>query len=95
MAQKWYPVIDYMACAECGVCMNFCPHHVYNKDRAPVPVVEYPSYTLFSFRRSLNCRICGRNRRKKYQKSVLILSDICSGDSNYLCYVGDRCYLYG
>lgn len=33
MAQKWYPVIDYMACAECGVCVNFCPHHVYNKNK--------------------------------------------------------------
>ena len=42
MAQKWYPVIDYMACAECGVCVNVCPHHVYNKDKAPVPVVEHP-----------------------------------------------------
>lgn len=38
MAQKWYPVIDYVACVECGTCVNFCPHHVYNKTKAPTPV---------------------------------------------------------
>ena len=26
MAQNWYPVIDYVTCAECGTCVNFCPH---------------------------------------------------------------------
>lgn len=42
MAQKWYPVIDYVACVECGTCVNFCPHHVYNKTKAPTPVSETP-----------------------------------------------------
>ncbi len=43
MSAKWYPVIDYAACIECGTCSNFCPHGVYDKDRFPTPVVVNPS----------------------------------------------------
>ena len=42
MAQSWYPVIDYTLCAECGSCINKCTHGVYNKAKAPVPVVVKP-----------------------------------------------------
>ena len=31
MAKKWYPVIDILTCVECGTCVEFCPHGVYDK----------------------------------------------------------------
>lgn len=40
MAKTWYPVIDYAACSECGICVEDCPHGVYDKDKAPTPVVK-------------------------------------------------------
>lgn len=43
MAEKWYPVIDYTACTECGTCVGFCAHGVYDKAKAPVPVVVNPA----------------------------------------------------
>ena len=42
MAKNWYPVIDILTCVECGTCVNFCPHSVYDKSKSPVPVVVYP-----------------------------------------------------
>jgi len=42
MSVKWYPVIDYAKCEECGACVNKCTHGVYNKEKAPSPVVVYP-----------------------------------------------------
>ena len=30
MAKKWYPVIDILTCVECGTCVEFCPHGVYD-----------------------------------------------------------------
>jgi len=42
MAEKWYPVIDYSLCIECGTCSNFCPHDVYDRRRSPTPVVINP-----------------------------------------------------
>ena len=42
MAEKWYPVIDNMLCAECGTCVSFCPHGVYDRAKAPTPVVVNP-----------------------------------------------------
>ena len=42
MAKKWYPVIDILSCVECGTCVNFCTHGVYDKKKSPVPVVTYP-----------------------------------------------------
>lgn len=42
MAAKWYPVIDYVACVECGICSNFCRHGVYDKSKSPTPVVTNP-----------------------------------------------------
>ena len=42
MAKTWYPVIDYTVCAECGSCVAKCTHGVYNRAKAPVPVVTMP-----------------------------------------------------
>ncbi|NLV33716.1 MAG: DUF2703 domain-containing protein [Clostridiaceae bacterium] len=42
MAKKWYPVIDYMECIECGICSKMCPHEVYDMDKTPTPVVKNP-----------------------------------------------------
>jgi NAD-dependent dihydropyrimidine dehydrogenase PreA subunit len=42
MAEKWYPVIDYAACIECGTCVAKCPHNVYDAAKAPSPVVKDP-----------------------------------------------------
>jgi NAD-dependent dihydropyrimidine dehydrogenase PreA subunit len=39
MALKWYPVIDYMICKECGSCINKCSHGVYDKEKFPTPIV--------------------------------------------------------
>lgn len=42
MSKKWYPVIDYVKCAECGACVDMCPHGVYDKKKAPTPIVIFP-----------------------------------------------------
>ncbi len=42
MAKNWYPVIDILTCMECGTCVNFCQHGVYDKEKSPVPVVVNP-----------------------------------------------------
>ncbi|MGN1015019.1 MAG: DUF2703 domain-containing protein [Butyricicoccus sp.] len=42
MAKRWYPVIDRLSCTECGICVNFCSHGVYDKKKFPFPVVVYP-----------------------------------------------------
>lgn len=42
MARNWYPVIDYVDCIECGTCVAKCPHNVYDKNKAPSPVVKRP-----------------------------------------------------
>lgn len=35
MAKKWYPVVDILSCIECGTCVNFCSHGVYDKKTVP------------------------------------------------------------
>lgn len=42
MSKTWYPVIDYAVCIECGSCIEFCPHSVYDKEKSPSPVVVQP-----------------------------------------------------
>ena len=42
MAKNWYPVIDILECAECGTCVAKCSHGVYDKSKAPVPVIVAP-----------------------------------------------------
>ena len=41
MSKLWYPVIDYEKCEECGACSDKCSHGVYDKTKAPTPVVIY------------------------------------------------------
>ncbi len=42
MTCKWYPVIDYVKCIECGICVEKCPHRVYDITKSPSPVVKNP-----------------------------------------------------
>lgn len=42
MAKNWYPVVDILTCVECGTCVDFCPHGVYDKSKATTPVVVNP-----------------------------------------------------
>jgi len=42
MAKAWYPVINYEMCVECGSCVDLCQHGVYDKQKAPRPVVVNP-----------------------------------------------------
>ena len=53
MAKTWYPVIDYAACSKCGICVEDCPHGVYDKDKAPTPVVKNPGNCID------HCHGCG------------------------------------
>ena len=42
MAKNWYPVINKDICAQCGQCVNFCPHEVYTFDEEGFPLVKNP-----------------------------------------------------
>jgi NAD-dependent dihydropyrimidine dehydrogenase PreA subunit len=53
MAKTWYPVIDYLTCAECGTCVFMCPHGVYDAAKAPTPVVTNPGACID------HCHGCG------------------------------------
>ena len=53
MSKNWYPVIDYVACAECGTCVAKCKHGVYDKAKAPSPVVVNPEGCIEG------CKGCG------------------------------------
>ncbi|MDD6468001.1 MAG: DUF2703 domain-containing protein [Erysipelotrichaceae bacterium] len=53
MAKKWYPVVDILSCVECGTCVNFCSHGVYDKKKSPAPVVIHPEYCVD------HCHGCG------------------------------------
>lgn len=53
MSGTWYPVIDYGKCTECGKCTAKCTHGVYDKAKAPCPVVVRPEGCV------QNCRGCG------------------------------------
>lgn len=53
MAKTWYPVIDYLTCVECGICVAKCPHNVYDKAKAPSPVVKNPESCID------HCHGCG------------------------------------
>ncbi|QSX09168.1 ferredoxin family protein [Alkalibacter rhizosphaerae] len=47
MARKWYPVIDWMKCTECGACIERCMNGVY-KQGTKRPLVLHPE----------NCTAC-------------------------------------
>ena len=55
MAQKWYPVIDYTSCIECGTCSSYCPHGVYDIEKSPSAVVIHPGNCVD------HCHGCGDN----------------------------------
>ena len=50
---KWYPVIDYVECVECGICVEKCSHGVYDTAKAPSPLVKYPEACID------HCHSCG------------------------------------
>jgi NAD-dependent dihydropyrimidine dehydrogenase PreA subunit len=53
MSKTWYPMINSEKCAECGACVEKCTHGVYNKEKAPRPVVVYPEGCV------QGCKGCG------------------------------------
>lgn len=53
MAKLWYPVVDIQECMECGTCVRKCPHGVFDKDKAPIPVIIYPENCID------HCHGCG------------------------------------
>ena len=55
MAKTWYPVIDYLACVECGTCVANCPQGVYDTTKAPCPVVRYPEACVDHCHGCSNC----------------------------------------
>jgi len=40
MAEKWYPVINYENCIECGACIEKCKHGVYEANIVKPKVVN-------------------------------------------------------
>jgi len=42
MSKTWYPMINYEKCTECGMCTAKCTHGVYDREKAPRPVVVFP-----------------------------------------------------
>ena len=43
MSKTWYPEITYEKCVKCGLCIKKCKHGVYDKSKAPTPVVVFPA----------------------------------------------------
>lgn len=41
MSKKWYPVINYETCTDCGACIAKCSHGVYETGTSK-PNVVYP-----------------------------------------------------
>lgn len=39
MAKNWYPIINYSDCIKCGACVDKCEHGVYDKSKAPTPII--------------------------------------------------------
>lgn len=37
---KWYPTINYALCTDCGICVEFCHDHVYEKQGDKVVVAR-------------------------------------------------------
>ena len=53
MTKTWYPIIDYLVCTDCGACISKCTHGVYDKEKAPSPVVKNPDSCID------HCHGCG------------------------------------
>ncbi|MCL1917028.1 MAG: DUF2703 domain-containing protein [Peptococcaceae bacterium] len=41
MSKNWYPVINTETCIDCGTCINYCAHGVYDKNSPQKPFVVY------------------------------------------------------
>jgi len=39
MSKKWYPVINFEKCIECGACIDKCSHGVYEKNTTKPNVI--------------------------------------------------------
>ncbi|MBC8016653.1 MAG: 4Fe-4S ferredoxin [Sporomusaceae bacterium] len=39
MSTNWYPEIDDVNCAECGICIAKCSQGVYDVEKTPIPIV--------------------------------------------------------
>ncbi|MEM2937470.1 MAG: ferredoxin family protein [Candidatus Bathyarchaeia archaeon] len=50
---EWYPKIDYNLCTGCGVCMEFCPNHVFKKNGEKVVVAQ-------PYDCSVGCKACAQ-----------------------------------
>ena len=53
MAKKWYPVIDFSVCMECGGCVDSCVHGVYRKEQYPTQVMVDKEICV------TYCHVCG------------------------------------
>jgi NAD-dependent dihydropyrimidine dehydrogenase PreA subunit len=40
MSKKWYPVINYENCVECGACIEKCKNGVYDKAQEAPKVIN-------------------------------------------------------
>lgn len=76
MSKTWYPVIDYEKCLECGICTQFCKHGVYDKTKAPTPVVCYPFGCI------QGCHGCGN---KCPQHAIQYVGDNTNNNSGGCC----------
>lgn len=78
MSQNWYPVIDILSCLECGACISFCQHGVYDKNKYPIPAVIHPERCIS------NCHGC----QKKCPSQVISYvgeNTKNTKQSNYCC----------
>ena len=80
MSKKWYPVIDYAACIECGTCSNFCPHGVYDISKSPTPIVVYPDGCID------HCHGC---QNKCPVNAIAYVGDDGNGTMKSTCSCGD------
>lgn len=53
MSKNWYPIIDFSLCNECLICVEFCPHGVYDREKA-IPSVVNPDKCIEGCKGCLN-----------------------------------------